>query len=351
MVSSVFTSSGHKILIVLSPRYSTVLLYFTHRQILYYLNNLFINRWIPFPALPRLLLLSLLPLLLLFLMTSSLPPFLSRLFRPFTSTTRVSISPDSPASASATAEGARTAVEKCTVAAGCFWGVEHLFRKQFADKGLVDARVGYIGGNSSNPGYRAVCTGSTGRRYLPSLFDAHPLPWHEPFFFWGFFLCLRKTHRWSTYTDAEALQVSFDPAVLPYSSLIEFFYRMQDPTTKNRQGADTGTQYRSGIFYHSPEQAEIARDITRRAQAQWWTKGKIETEVVEAGKWWDAEDYHQLYLERNKGWVGFFWWIILGNVCNRVRLLTTILRGYECPAHYIRKFPDLKDQWLPGTRL
>lgn len=76
---------------------------------------------------------------------------------------------------------------------------------------------------------------------------------------------------------------------------------MHDPTTKNRQGGDTGTQYRSGIFYHSPGQAEVARDITRRVQAQWWTRGKVETEVLEAGKWWDAEDYHQLYLDKNPG--------------------------------------------------
>lgn len=103
------------------------------------------------------------------------------------------------------------------------------------------------------------------------------------------------------YKDAEALQVTFDPTQVPYSTLLEFFYRMHDPTTKNRQGGDTGTQYRSGIFYHSPEQAEIARDITRRVQGQWWTSGKVETEVLEAGKWWDAEEYHQLYLEKNKG--------------------------------------------------
>lgn len=117
-------------------------------------------------TLPRLFLLI---SFLLLLMASSFPPFLTRLFRPFTSSSspRMNLSPDgssTSASATATAEGTRAAIEKCTVAAGCFWGVEHLFRKQFADKGLVDARVGYIGGESSSPGYRAVCTGRTGRK-------------------------------------------------------------------------------------------------------------------------------------------------------------------------------------------
>ena len=80
---------------------------------------------------------------------------------------------------------------------------------------------------------------------------------------------------------------------------------------------DTGTQYRSGIFYHSPQQKADAEEVTRKVGEQWWNKGRVETEVLEAGKWWDAEEYHQLYLERNPG-------------------------GYECPAHFLRGFPDLK---------
>ena len=94
---------------------------------------------------------------------------------------------------------------------------------------------------------------------------------------------------------------------------------MHDPTTKNRQGGDTGSQYRSAIFFHTPEQEAAARKITAQAQKQWWTKGTITTEILAAGKWWDAEDYHQLYLQNNPG-------------------------GYECPAHYVRGFEELRDE-------
>ena len=110
--------------------------------------------------------------------------------------------------------------------------------------------------------------------------------------------------------------MTFDPATLPYTTLLEFFYKMHDPTTPNRQGMDSGTQYRSAIFYHSPEQKAEAETVTKKAQQQWWKQGTISTEVLEAGHWWDAEDYHQLYLHNNPG-------------------------GYECPAHFVRKFGDL----------
>lgn len=119
--------------------------------------------------------------------------------------------------------------------------------------------------------------------------------------------------------DAESLQVIFDPEKVQYTTLLEFFYKMHDPTTKNRQGMDAGTQYRSAIFYHSPEQETQARQITEKAQKQWWKSGTISTEILEAGQWWNAEDYHQLYLHNNPG-------------------------GYECPAHYVRNFPALKDE-------
>ena len=89
--------------------------------------------------------------------------------------------------------------------------------------------------------------------------------------------------------DAESLQVIFDPEKITYSSLLEFFYKMHDPTTKNRQGADTGTQYRSAIFYHNEEQEKEAREITDKAQKQWWKSSQITTEILPAGEWWDAE--------------------------------------------------------------
>ncbi|TGZ80617.1 peptide methionine sulfoxide reductase [Ascodesmis nigricans] len=169
--------------------------------------------------------------------------------------------------------------QKATFAAGCFWGVEHLYRKHFGNQGLLDARVGYIGGDTDSPSYRAVCGGNTGH--------------------------------------AEAVQLLYDPAKLTYNTLVEFFYRMHDPTTANRQGPDVGTQYRSAIFTHGEEQEKAAKDITQRVESQWWGGKKITTQIIPAGKWWDAEEYHQLYLERNPG-------------------------GYECPAHFVRSFPPLK---------
>lgn len=90
---------------------------------------------------------------------------------------------------------------------------------------------------------------------------------------------------------------------------------MHDPTTANRQGPDTGSQYRSGIFYHDEEQKRVAEKVTKAVNEQWW-KGKVVTEILEAGEWWDAEKYHQMYLNHNPG-------------------------GYECPNHYVRRLPDL----------
>lgn len=109
-----------------------------------------------------------------------------------------------------------------------------------------------------------------------------------------------------TSTDAEALQVVFDPKQVSYQTLIEYFYKMHDPTTKNSQGPDRGSQYRSGIFYHDEEQKKIAEEVTKKVNDQWW-KGGVVTEILPAGQWWDAETYHQLYLDNNPG-------------------------GYECPS-------------------
>jgi len=153
-----------------------------------------------------------------------------------------------------------------------------MFRKEFNGKGLYDAKVGYIGGNTNSPNYKAVCSGGTGH--------------------------------------AEALQIVYDPNQITYRQLLEFFYKMHDPTTSNRQGPDTGSQYRSGIFYHSPEQKSLAEEVTKQVNEKWW-KGKVVTEILAAGEWWDAEDYHQKYLEVNPG-------------------------GYECPSHFLRSFPPLE---------
>jgi len=204
-------------------------------------------------------------------MAATMPTFMSRLLRPFSSSTCVGLS---EGGAISMPEGA----QKATVAAGCFWGVEHMYRKAFEGKGLYDARVGYIGGDTKSPSYRSVCSGRTGH--------------------------------------AEALQVTFDPSKITYRQLIEFLYRMHDPTTTDRQGPDAGSQYRSGIFYHDEEQKKIAEEVTKLANEKWW-KGKIVTQILPAGEWWDAEDYHQRYLEVNAG-------------------------GYESPSHFLRNFPPLE---------
>ncbi|TKA75367.1 hypothetical protein B0A55_06007 [Friedmanniomyces simplex] len=217
------------------------------------------------------LLLCLLVLLAAFTMTS----LFQRLTRPFTSST-IRFTPEQSAQLSTLPEGA----QKATLAAGCFWGIEHMYRKDFGGKGLLDARVGYIGGDAKSPTYRAVCSGRTGH--------------------------------------AEACQIVFNPDELSYRTIIEYFYKMHDPTTSNRQGPDVGSQYRSGIFYHDDEQKKVAEEVTKKANEQWWKNG-IKTEILDASKaeWWDAEKYHQLYLDNNPG-------------------------GYECPSHYVRKFPDLQ---------
>ncbi|KAL7821941.1 peptide methionine sulfoxide reductase MsrA [Trichoderma gracile] len=205
---------------------------------------------------------------------------LARLARPFTTASRLSIAPESPSGSSSSSPSSAIpeGAERCTLAAGCYWGTEHLYRKHFSGKGLIDAKVGFIGGDLENPSYRAVCGGKTGH--------------------------------------AEAADIIFDPTQVSYRQLLEFFYRMHDPTTLNKQGPDTGPQYRSGIYFHSPEQERIAREVTDKVNSQWWG-GKVVTEIVPAGRWWTAEEYHQLYLERNPD-------------------------GYECPSHYLRPFKDLE---------
>jgi peptide-methionine (S)-S-oxide reductase len=224
--------------------------------------------------------------------------FLTKLFRPFSSMS------NGPATPMTVPAGAQTA----TVAAGCFWGVEHMYRRQFKNQGLYDARVGYIGGDGDNPGYRAVCSGRTGREYSKSEVPARNALATSP----TWYTILIRSNK-----DAEALQVIYDPEKVTYRTLLEFFYKMHDPTTANRQGPDTGSQYRSAIFYHNAEQEKEAREITKQVNEKWW-KGGVVTEILPAGQWWDAEQYHQLYLDNNPG-------------------------GYECPSHFLRSFPPLAD--------
>ena len=146
--------------------------------------------------------------------------------------------------------------ETATFAAGCFWGVEMTFRQV---PGVLDAIVGYTGGHTENPSYREVCSDTTGH--------------------------------------AEAIEITFDPGIVTYDQLLDLFWQMHDPTQVNRQGPDIGTQYRSAIFTHSEEQAQLARASRDRAQAGF--NRAIATEIVPATPFFRAEAYHQRYFERN----------------------------------------------------
>ena len=150
-----------------------------------------------------------------------------------------------------------TTLQKATFAAGCFWHVEDAFRRI---KGVQDARVGYTGGFVANPDYRLVCTDTTGH--------------------------------------AEALEVTFDPSVVSYEELVEFFWTMHDPTQKNRQGPDWGKQYRTAIFTHDEQQKKVAEASKQALDESGRFKKPIATEVVEAGAFWEAEDYHQQYYAK-----------------------------------------------------
>ena len=150
--------------------------------------------------------------------------------------------------------------EKATFAGGGFWGMEKYFSKI---PGVISTRVGYTGGTVKNPSYERVCTGTTGH--------------------------------------AEAIEVTYDPQTLRYEDLVEFFFRHHDPTTLDRQGPDVGSQYRSAIFTHSPEQAAIANQAKAALDQSGIFKHPIVTEIVPAKEFYSAEDYHQKYLEKNPG--------------------------------------------------
>jgi peptide-methionine (S)-S-oxide reductase len=147
------------------------------------------------------------------------------------------------------------AEEIATLGAGCFWGVEATYRRL---AGVKSTSVGYMGGKLKNPTYKDVCTDSTGH--------------------------------------AEVLEVTFDPDVISYHDILEVFWDNHNPTTLNRQGPDVGTQYRSAIFYHSPEQEAEAKASRDAAQARF--PRPIVTEITPAAEFWRAEEYHQQYLEK-----------------------------------------------------
>ena len=154
-----------------------------------------------------------------------------------------------------------TETQTAVFAAGCFWGVEVAFR---AVPGVVDARVGYVGGHSQNPTYREVCRGDTGH--------------------------------------AEAVEVRFDPDETSFAELLEVFWRRHDPTQKDRQGPDVGSQYRSAIFPRNESQRAAAEES--RAKVQERFRRPVATTIESAETFWPAEDYHQRYLEKRRG--GFF---------------------------------------------
>jgi peptide-methionine (S)-S-oxide reductase len=143
--------------------------------------------------------------------------------------------------------------ERAVLAGGCFWGMQDLIRRQ---PGVISTRVGYSGGDVPNATYR--------------------------------------NHG----THAEAIEITFDPTKTSYRTLLEFFFQIHDPTTRNRQGNDIGTSYRSAIFYASPEQKRTAEDTIADVEASKLLPGKVVTEVTPVGPFWEAEPEHQDYLER-----------------------------------------------------
>ncbi|MBO9473795.1 peptide-methionine (S)-S-oxide reductase MsrA [Shimia sp. R10_1] len=146
--------------------------------------------------------------------------------------------------------------ERAVLAGGCFWGMEDLIRKM---DGVLATRVGYTGGDVPNATY--------------------------------------KDHG----THAEAIEITFDPAKTSFRKLLEFFFQIHDPTTVNRQGNDIGTSYRSAIFYVDDAQKEMAIDTIKDVEASGLWPGKVVTEVTPVSDFWEAEEYHQDYLEKNKG--------------------------------------------------
>ena len=150
------------------------------------------------------------------------------------------------------------AMETAIFSAGCFWGVEAAFRKV---KGVVSTMAGYTGGHTADPTYEQVCTGTTGH--------------------------------------AESVEVTYDPSNVSYDDLLTAFWRIHDPTTRNRQGPDVGSQYRSAIFYRNLQQREAAQQSKRQQEQSRRDSRTIVTELVQAMPFYKAEEYHQRYLEKH----------------------------------------------------
>lgn len=146
--------------------------------------------------------------------------------------------------------------EKATLAGGCFWCIEAVYKRI---SGVVSVTSGYAGGHVSNPTYKEVCTGQTGH--------------------------------------AEVVQIEFDPTIISYEQILDLFWEAHDPTTLNRQGADVGTQYRSAIYYHNDEQRKRAQESKEKAQAKF--SDPIVTEISELDNFYPAEEYHQDYFDLN----------------------------------------------------
>lgn len=165
-----------------------------------------------------------------------------------------------------------------TLAAGCFWGVEKVFSREFANHGLVGIKVGYANGSPTvgNVNYEQVCSGQT--------------------------------------KFVEAIQISYEPKQVSLDKILDIFFRMHDPTTLDRQGNDRGTQYRSAIMTHEDKDQKIACDLREKYQREWYPNHKIATIIEPINIWHDAELYHQQYLDKNPG-------------------------GYECSTHFIRQKP------------
>lgn len=153
-------------------------------------------------------------------------------------------------------------IEKATFAAGCFWGVEEAFRKI---PGVIETEVGYAGGHTENPTYKEVTSGKTGH--------------------------------------AESVRIKYNPEEVSYQKLLDIFWSIHNPTTKDRQGPDVGSNYRSIIFYHTPEQKKLATEQKQALYRSGKFRDPVVTEILPAAKFWRAEEYHQKYYNKGGGGV------------------------------------------------